>query len=77
MQFLRHIATMNEDQTKCICNSRVCFEFVSWVTSCDDYKVLRPIGYFLNIQPRFLGDAAASSDNFAQLTATNQNWDVS
>ena len=33
---LRHIATMSEDQAKCICNSRVCCEFVGWVTGCDD-----------------------------------------
>ena len=37
VQFLRRIATMSEDQVKCIYNSRVCGEFFDWVTSCDDY----------------------------------------
>ena len=37
VQFLRHIATMSEDQVKCICSSRVYCECVEWVTGCDDY----------------------------------------
>ena len=41
VQFLRHIATMSEDQAKCICNSRVCCEFVQVaMTSCTNPELL-------------------------------------
>ena len=44
-----HIATMSEVQAKCICNSRVCCEFVGWVTGCDDFlyesRVARELKY--------------------------------
>ena len=38
VQLLRRIATMSEDQVKCIYNSRVCGEFfLNGLQSCDDY----------------------------------------
>ena len=50
VQLLRHIATMSEDQTKCMCNSRVCCGFVGWVTSCDDCLCKSRVAHEVNTE---------------------------
>ena len=45
VQLLRHIATMSEDQTQYICNSRGCCEFVSWDDHLYDSRVAHELEY--------------------------------
>ena len=63
VQFLRHIATMSEDQVKCIRNSRVCCEFSDWVqvamTACTN--------------PESLVRSAVAADGDYELRAPERN----